>query len=252
MKIGSLFSGYGGLDLAVESLLDAETVWHCEWDDAPARILEHHWPGVPNFRDVSLVDWSTVEPIDILTGGFPCQDVSLAGARRGLRDGTRSGLWSEFARAIEELKPRLVVIENVRGLLSATANSDVEPCPWCLGEADGEHALRALGAVLGDLASLGFDAEWGNFRASDAGAPHRRERIFIIAWPANSDGFGPVHGWFGIQPANNREPSQRDAGSGVSPEGHSASGVAADPDRESVGEHRRESSAEEAGQVESD
>lgn len=183
MKIGSLFSGYGGLDLAVAEVTGAEVAWHCEWDDAPSKILETHFPGVPNYRDVSKVDFSAVEPVDILTGGFPCQDLSLAGKRAGLKEGTRSGLWSEFVRAIETIRPRLVVIENVRGLLSAAAHSDVESCPWCLGEAgDGEPVLRALGAVLGDLADLGFDARWQGVRAADAGAPHNRFRIFIVAY----------------------------------------------------------------------
>jgi len=182
VKIGSLFSGYGGLDLAVEEMFDARTVWHCESEDAPSKVLAAHWPGVPNYRDVTEVDWSSVEPVDILTGGFPCQDLSLAGGRRGLAAGTRSGLWSEFANAINELQPEWVVIENVRGLTSAKAHSDVEHCPWCMGEAgDGEPVLRALGAVLGDLADLGFDAEWTGVRAADAGAPHNRFRIFIIA-----------------------------------------------------------------------
>lgn len=183
LKIGSLFSGYGGLDLAVMSVLDAEVAWHCEWDAAPSKILEANFPGVPNFHDVSSVDWENVEPVDILTGGFPCQDLSLAGKRAGLRDGTRSGLWSEFALAIETIRPSLVVIENVRGLLSATAHSDVEPCPWCLGDDGGEPSLRALGAVLGDLADIGYDARWQGVRASDAGAPHNRFRVFIVAFP---------------------------------------------------------------------
>ena len=182
-KIGSLFSGYGGLDMAVEEVTGAKVAWHCEWEDAPSAILAHHWPDVPNFKDVSKVDWSSVEPVDILTGGFPCQDVSLAGARRGLGDGTRSGLWSEFAKAIDVLRPELVVIENVRGLLSAAAHSEVEPCPWCLGNDTSEPALRALGAVLGDLADLGYDAEWCGIRASEAGAPHSRFRVFITAYP---------------------------------------------------------------------
>ena len=184
MKIGSLFSGYGGLDIAVSNVTGAEVVWHCEWEDAPSKILEKNFPGVPNYRDVSQVDFSKVEQVDILTGGFPCQDLSLAGKRAGLKEGTRSGLWSEFVRAIETIRPEMVVIENVRGLLSANAHSDVEPCPWCMGETgDGQHSLRALGAVLGDLASLGYDAEWTGVRASDAGAPHQRFRIFIIAHP---------------------------------------------------------------------
>jgi DNA (cytosine-5)-methyltransferase 1 len=191
LRVGSLFSGYGGLDLAVMNVLNAEVVWHCEWDDAPAKILDKHFPGVPNYRDVSKVDWAAVEPVDVLTGGFPCQDLSLAGKRAGLRDGTRSGLWSEFANAIEVLQPRLVVIENVRGLLSATAHSDVEQCAWCMGEAgDGEPVLRALGAVLGDLADLGFDARWTGVRAADAGAPHNRFRVFIVAFPKGLGGRG--------------------------------------------------------------
>lgn len=186
LKIGSLFSGYGGLDLGVMNVLDAEVAWHCEWEDAPSAILDRNFPGVPNYRDVSKVDWSAVEPVDILTGGFPCQDVSLAGARRGLKDGTRSGLWSEFAKAIDVIKPRLVVIENVRGLLSAgAANSELEHCPWCMGDEPDESALRALGAVLGDLADLGYNAEWCGLRAADAGAPHNRFRIFIVAYPCS-------------------------------------------------------------------
>tara|TARA_R110000796_G_scaffold34853_2_gene89732 strand:+ start:2827 stop:3411 length:585 start_codon:yes stop_codon:yes gene_type:complete len=186
LKIGSLFSGYGGLDLAVMNVTGAEVAWHCEWEDAPSKILDAHFPGVPNYKDVTQVDFTQVEPVDILTGGFPCQDLSLAGKRKGLTKGTRSGLWSEFARAIETLKPRLVVIENVRGLLSASAtNPELEHCPWCMGEAgDGEPALRALGAVLGDLADIGYDAKWQGVRASDAGAPHNRFRVFIIAYPA--------------------------------------------------------------------
>ena len=182
-RIGSLFSGYGGLDEGVKAVIGGEVVWHCEWDDAPSRILEARYPGVPNFRDVSQVDWSSVPPVDVLTGGFPCQDVSLAGARRGLAEGTRSGLWSEFAKAIGVLHPSLVVIENVRGLLSASAASVMEHCAWCLGDEPDEPALRALGAVLGDLADLGYDAEWQGVRASDAGAPHNRFRVFIVAYP---------------------------------------------------------------------
>ena len=184
LKVGSLFSGYGGLDLAVTESFGAEVVWHCEWEDAPAKVLDAHWPGVPNYRDVSKVDWANVEPVDILTGGFPCQDVSHAGRRAGLSAGTRSGLWSEFAKAIDMLRPKWVVIENVRGLLSAKAGSDVEQCSWCMGETgNGEPALRALGAVLGELDDLGYDAEWRGVRASDAGAPHQRFRVFILAYP---------------------------------------------------------------------
>ena len=183
LKIGSLFSGYGGLDLAVSAVTGGEVVWHCEWDDAPAKILEKNFPNVPNFRDVSKVDFTQVEKVDVLTGGFPCQDLSLAGKRAGLKEGTRSGLWIEFARAIEEQQPRLVVIENVRGILSAAAHSDLEQCEWCVGDGSGEPSLRALGAVAGSLADIGYDCKWTGVRASDAGAPHNRFRIFIIAFP---------------------------------------------------------------------
>jgi DNA (cytosine-5)-methyltransferase 1 len=182
--VGSLFSGYGGLDIAVSQFFDAEVVWHCEWEDAPSKVLQAHWPGVPNYRDVSSVNWGSVSPVDILTGGFPCQDVSHAGRRAGLGSGTRSGLWSEFAKAIDVLRPKMVVIENVRGLLSAKAGSDLEYCAGCMGETGGgaNVVLRALGAVLGDLADLGYDAKWCGVRASDVGAPHNRYRIFIYAW----------------------------------------------------------------------
>ena len=201
MKIGSLFSGYGGLDLAVEALFDAKTVWHCEWEDAPAKILEKHWPDVPNYRDVSKVDFREVEQVDILTGGFPCQDLSLAGKRAGLQPGTRSGLWSEFERAIEAIKPEYVVIENVRGLLSAKANNpDLELCPLCMGDSgDGKSTMRALGGVLGNLADIGYDAKWGSFRASDAGAPHQRQRVFILAYKSVPD--SEHHGASGNQNA---------------------------------------------------
>ena len=190
MKIGSLFSGYGGLDLAVSKVTGATVAWHCEWEDAPSKVLEANFPGVPNYRDVTKVDWSNVEPVDILTGGFPCQDLSLAGKRKGLTEGTRSGLWSEFALAIEVLKPKLVVIENVRGLLSAKANSGMEYGAEIMGKLKDRPPLRAMGAVLGDLADLGYDARWGGLRAADAGAPHNRFRIFIVAFPNSQSGSG--------------------------------------------------------------
>ena len=172
MKIGSLFSGYAGLDLAVQSVLDSETAWFSEFDKAPSRILAHHWPTVPNHGDITKIDWSTVEPVDILTGGFPCQDVSLAGSRAGFTATSRSGLWSEFARAIDVLKPEMVLIENVRGLLSASAAGSVERDPWGVGDGATRPVINALGAVFGDLADLGYDAEWCGVRAADAGAPH--------------------------------------------------------------------------------
>lgn len=190
-RIGSLFAGYGGLEMGVASVLGGAPVWFSEFDDHPSRILAHHHPDVPNHGDITKIDWSAVEPVDVLTGGFPCQDVSHAGARAGLRDGTRTGLWSYMRDAIDRLRPRLVVAENVRGLLSADADSSVEPCPWCVGDPDTGRPMRALGAVLADLADLGYDAWWCGLRAADVGAPHGRFRVFIFAWPArNTDSFG--------------------------------------------------------------
>lgn len=200
-RIGSLCTGYGGLDMAVRAVFGGTVAWHSQYEPPDkdgredtnqyaAQILAHHWPDIPNHGDLTRIDFDQVEPVDILTAGFPCQDVSLAGRRAGIAEGTRSGLWRQVARAVEALQPSLVVIENVRGLLSAPADGDVEPCPWCLGDADGEPALRALGAVLADLARLGLDAEWACVRASEVGACHQRERVFLLAWPADTASTG--------------------------------------------------------------
>lgn len=187
MRTGSLFSGYAGLDMAVNAYFGSETAWFVEYDAAPSKILAHHWPDVPNHGDITRIDWGTVEPVDILTGGFPCQDVSAAGRRAGIREGTRSGLWSHFAEAVNQLQPRWVVIENVRGLLSATADRPMEPEPDAVGDRRTGPVLRALGAVLGDLCDIGYDAQWKTVAASDVGACHRRERVFIVAAPADAE-----------------------------------------------------------------
>lgn len=121
LRVGSLFSGYGGLDLAVEHALGAETIWFSEINKPVAHVFAHHWPDAPNLGDITTIDWHNVEPVDALCGGFPCLNVSTVGKRAGLAPGTRSGLWSYMAAAIEALRPRLVVIENVRGLLSSPA-----------------------------------------------------------------------------------------------------------------------------------
>ena len=156
MKIGSLFAGYGGLDLGIGQILDAEPVWFVEFDKHPSAILAQHWPDVPNYGDVTAVDWETVPPVDILCGGYPCQPFSQAGTRKGTND--ERHLWPYFADAIRVLRPRLVVLENVAG-----------------------HLTLGFDEVLADLAALGFDAEWGVVSASDAGAPHRRQRLFVVA-----------------------------------------------------------------------
>ena len=191
----------GGLDLAVQSVFPkAQTAWHCEFDKAPSTILNHHYPDVPNLHDVTQVDWEKVEPVDIITGGSPCQDLSSAGKRAGMTEGTRSNLWVNMREAIAIIKPRLVVWENVQGALSAEAysSSDMEPGQGFLGGGGGH--LRALGRVLGDLAEIGYDARWTTIRASDIGAPHHRARVFLIAYPQGV-GFLP-----GINCQNNRSP----------------------------------------------
>jgi len=204
LKIGSLFSGYGGLDLAVEHVFNATTVWFSELNEPVARVFARHWPDAPNLGDITAIDWSQVEPVDILIGGFPCQDVSTVGKRAGIAPGTRSGLWAHMAAAIDALQPEWVVIENVRGLLSSPATRPpaegddhdrrnprdatpngatlrgMERDPWHLGD-NAARPLRALGAVLGDLADLRLDARWIGLPASLVGAPHQRFRIFALA-----------------------------------------------------------------------
>jgi len=192
IRVGSLFSGLEAIALGLRLAgVNLELAWVADNDPAASKVLAHHYPHVTNLGDVTEVDWAEIEPPDLLVGGFPCQDLSLAGLGRGIAAGTRSGLWIEFARAINNLRPRLVLIENVRGLLSARADSDVEPCPHCVGDRHWnpkQPALRALGAVCGDLADLGYDARWVTVSAASVGAAHKRERVFILATPADAEG----------------------------------------------------------------
>lgn len=185
--IGSLFSGVGGLDMAVEAVFGGTMVWQSEVHPAAAKVLAHRYPHAPNLGDITAIDWATVTPVDVLCGGFPCQDVSAAGRRAGIREGTRSGLWRHFAEAVDILRPHYVVIENVRGLLSAKAHRGMEPVDATVGDGPSGPVLRAAGAVLGDLADIGYDAQWATVAASAVGAPHRRERVFILAHPADAD-----------------------------------------------------------------
>lgn len=178
MRIGSLFTGVGGLDMAVEQAFGGRVLWHAETDPDAAKVLAHRFPGVPNLGDVSQIPWRDVPPVDVMCGGFPCQDLSGAGGRAGIRSGTRSGLWSHFAAGIAVVRPRYVVIENVKGIRSATAHRNMEHDNPDLGA---PGTLRALGAVLGDLWEVGYDAKWSTVAAADVGAPHRRDRVFILA-----------------------------------------------------------------------
>lgn len=165
----SLFSGAGGLDLGAHLVGGFRTVGYVEYDRYAQGVLMSRMRSgdlddAPIFEDVRTFDGRRLRGlVDVVSGGFPCQDVSHAGKRAGLKDGTRSGLWSEFARIIRETECRGVLVENVRGLLSID---------------DG----RGFGRVLGDLAELGFDAEWFVLSAADVGAPHLRERVWVVAW----------------------------------------------------------------------
>jgi DNA (cytosine-5)-methyltransferase 1 len=194
IKVVELFAGVGGFRVGLERISsDGESkfnvVWSNQWEPGElkqyaSKVYMARWPE-SNHSNENICDVLHLpcKKVDLLVGGFPCQDVSLPGARRGLKHGTRSGLWSEFVKAIEIIKPRLVVIENVRGLLTATAGGSLEHCAWCVGDEPDKSALRALGAVLGSLADIGYDARWQGVRAADAGAPHNRYRIFIVAYP---------------------------------------------------------------------
>lgn len=166
MKFISLFSGIGGFDLGFERA-GMECVAQVEIDDFCNKVLSKHWPDVPRYKDVRDVGKHNLPAADLICGGFPCQDVSLAGERQGL-EGKRSTLWSEFYRIVCEIQPRWVIIENVLGLLSSD---------------NGEFFTK----ILRELSQSGYDAEWQTISAENFGAPHKRERIFIVAYPA-SDG----------------------------------------------------------------
>lgn len=213
--IGSLFTGYGGLDMGVAMALDsdARVAWTSDVEPGPCKLAQVRWPDTPNLGDITQVDWDEVEPVDIICGGSPCQDLSLAGKRAGMATGTRSGLWESMAAAIETIRPRLVVWENVLGALSARAYSPVEQGPGMLGNESTMPALRAAGRVAGDLATIGYSSAWRVVRASDAGAPHQRARFFLIGYPDGEP-------WGVRRPARPRKaqggwPFSESAGSGV-------------------------------------
>ncbi|AOW88575.1 DNA methyltransferase [Streptomyces olivaceus] len=165
LRIGSLCSGYGGLDMAVQAVFGGSLAWVADNDPGACRILAHHHPQVPNLGDITAAPWAEVEPVDIVTGGYPCQPFSSAGKRKGVAD--ERHIWPDIARALGVLRPRLAVFENVAG-----------------------HLSLGFDTVLGDLAALGFDARWCTLRASDVGAAHQRKRLFVLAWPADSGSTG--------------------------------------------------------------
>ena len=165
------------------SLGPARIAWVSDIEPGPQAILAQHHPDVPNLGDITRIDWTKVEPVDVICGGSPCTDLSLAGARAGMSKDTRSGLWESMFHAIAIIRPRLVVWENVQGALSASAFSLMEPDQGHLGGRPTGPVLRALGRVLGDLAGIGYDATWTTVHASDVGAPHKRARVFVVAHP---------------------------------------------------------------------
>jgi DNA (cytosine-5)-methyltransferase 1 len=172
MKIGSLFSGIGGLDLGIEKGLSkygAETVWQVEMDKHCVNVLKKHWPDAQQIEnDINDVDFTKLEPIDMLIGGFPCQTFSVAGSRKGMnKEDDRGILWYQFERAISETRPKWVVAENVRGLLTARDDQ---------GRKGG-----AFARVVSYLASRGYRVEWQIVSAGSVNAPHLRERIFVVA-----------------------------------------------------------------------
>lgn len=182
MRIGSLCSGYAGLEMGVQAVIGGTVAWHVENDPNASKILAHHWPDISNHGDLTTVGWATVEPVEVLTAGYPCQPFSHAGKRKGTAD--ERHLWPFVAGAISALRPRLVVLENVRG-----------------------HVSMGLDAVVGDLSALGYDARWCVVRAADAGAPHGRARVFILAVDATGTGpQGPAWGWIqhGLSSAGHR------------------------------------------------
>jgi DNA (cytosine-5)-methyltransferase 1 len=168
LRVLDLFSGIGGFSLGLDRAGGFETVAFCEIEPFCQKVLAKHWPGVPIYEDVRALTADTLARdgigVDVICGGFPCQDVSRAGHRAGI-DGERSGLWSQFSRLIGEIRPRFVIVENVAALLD-----------------DGMHR------VCGDLAGLGYNAEWSTVSACSVGAPHMRQRVFIVAYPNGLDG----------------------------------------------------------------
>ena len=156
-EVGSLFSGIGGIEIGFENQ-GFKTKWFCECEPYARAVLRKRFPTAKIYEDITKIDFKTVHRVKILTGGFPCQDISIAGKGEGIK-GKRSGLWKYYLKAISEIRPRIALIENVARLTK-----------------------KGLSTVLCDLAKIGYDAEWHCVPACSVGAPHKRERIFIIAY----------------------------------------------------------------------
>lgn len=172
MRIGSLFSGVGGLELGLERAGWGSVAWQAEIDPFCRGVLKTHWPNATQVQDVKEVTANALGPVDVICGGFPCQPASVAGKRRGTDD--PRWLWPEFARIVREFRPKVVFAENVPGLRSA-----------------------GMRVVLSDLSASGYDAEWATLAASDLGAPHLRKRLFIVATDPSSVTVRFKPGWLG-------------------------------------------------------
>ena len=162
LTVGSLFSGIGGFDLGLERA-GMKIIWQSEIDPFACKVLKKHWPDVPNLGDINKIDWTNIERPDVICGGYPCQPFSQAGKRGGNTDPRH--LWPAMFNAICNLRPRYALMENVRG-----------------------HLSMGFGDVLADLASIGFDAEWQVIPAAAVGAPHKRDRVFIVAYSKSEFG----------------------------------------------------------------
>jgi len=164
VRVLDLFSGIGGFSLAAKEVWgnDAKIVGHCDIDDYCEQVLAKNFPNTPYFNDVTKLTKQDVGEVDLICGGFPCQDISVAGKGLGIDKGERSGLWSEFNRLIGELRPKYAIIENVAAITS-----------------------RGLNIVLRDLAKTGYDAEWQCIGANQVGARHKRDRIWVVAYPSS-------------------------------------------------------------------
>lgn len=193
LRVLDLFSGIGGFSLGLERTGGFETVAFCEIEPFPRRVLAKHWPEVPCYEDVRTLTAARlaadgIDGVDVITGGFPCQDLSVGGKQRGMGEGTRSGLWSEIVRLVGELRPQYVIVENVANLLSGPSD---KRGGW-------------FGRVLGDLAELGMDAEWASIPAASIGGPHIRERVWLVAYPDGKRS-ARLRGICGVHAASNQE-----------------------------------------------
>jgi DNA (cytosine-5)-methyltransferase 1 len=172
LRIGSLCTGTGAMELAVQAVLGGDLLWVADPDPDACKVIAHRLPGIPNLGDLTRVDWDRVPRVDLVSCGVPCSDISVAGRGAGIKEGTRSGVWIDITKALAHLLPRYVFIENVAVL-----------------------RRRGLDQVLADLDALGYTCRWTTLRACDVGAPHRRDRRFLLgehrdSSPVRADGTG--------------------------------------------------------------